>query len=324
MRRRIPRRDGEPTGVGATLRNLHLRYALDLICLHSAGGADASEVIDVAHTERIPTLYVHHFANDRLRGVSLRSQLERVDGIAGVCGLDVSSVFAARFRNISDGIDVTFFRRDDARVLGRTFAGPVIFLPARITPSKGQADLIRAAGELKRRGAQFHVVLAGRTDDVGFLNDLKKLIEGEELREHVEFLGHLDRATLRDWHAASSVMAFPTYNHEGLGRVSVEAQAMEVPPIVYDVGGTAEALKDRETGFLVPLGDFNAFVNRIEQLLNDSELRIRMGKSARRFVEERYSLQSLAEKHEKFYLDVLSDSRSSFRKSQLTGARRSF
>ncbi|MDB6127436.1 MAG: hypothetical protein JWM35_1332, partial [Verrucomicrobia bacterium] len=176
-RRKIPRRDGEPAHAGETVRTLHQRFKADLICLHSAGAADVSEILAVAEEAKIPVVYVHHFSNDRLGGVSMRTQLDQVDGVAGVSGADIPSFLRARFRNVSDGIDTDFFQRSRAQPVGRTYAAPLIFLPARITPTKGQADLVRAAGELKRRGLEFHVAFAGRTDTPAFFEELKRLIE---------------------------------------------------------------------------------------------------------------------------------------------------
>jgi glycosyltransferase involved in cell wall biosynthesis len=308
-RRRTPRREGEPENAGETVRALHRRHPLDLICLHSAGGADASEILDAAQTEHIPFVYIHHFSNDRLRSLSVRSQIERMTGVAGVCGVDVPPYLEKRFRNVSDGIDTDFFRRDRAKPLGRSFKGPVIFLPARITPSKGQADLVRAAGELKRRGLDFHVVLAGRTDDAVFLETLRRSIQKEKLADRVEFVGQLAPTELRDWYAASSILAFPTRHHEGLPRILLESQAMRVPPIVHDIGGTSEGVRDHATGFLVRPGDFADLVLRLVQLLEDGHLCLSMGNAARRLIEEQFSLRALAERHERYYCTILGPTR---------------
>ncbi len=299
--RRVPRRDGEPAGAGEVVRALHGSRPLDLICLHSAGGADASEILDAAEAEGIPVVYIHHFSNDRLVGLSLHQQMDRLCGVGGVCGANLPGFLKGRFHMVGDGIDTSFFQRAAARPTGRDFDAPVVFLPARITPTKGQEELIRAAGELRREKLDFHLVFAGRTDDGAFLSQLRKVAADLGLEKRVHFLGQLDTAQLRDWYAAASILAFPTRHHEGLPRIILEAQAMGVPSIVFEIGGTAEGLKHGETGFVVKSGDRDGFLSRLRQLLKDEEMRGRMGAAGRIFVEEQFSLDSLAQRHEQFY-----------------------
>jgi glycosyltransferase involved in cell wall biosynthesis len=305
MRLSVRRRDGEPCGVGSTVLSLHRRRPLDLICLHEAGGADVAEILDVARLEQIPTAYVHHYSNDRLSAISVRNQLACVSGVAGVSGSNVPSFLKSRFQNVSDGIDTSFFQRERAAPPVRNSSIPMIFLPARITPTKGQADLIRAAGLLKRQGFDFHVVFAGRTDTRQFQAELTYLVQREGVEGNVSFAGELDLEGLRDWYAAASIMAFPTRHHEGLPRILLECQSMEIPPVVYNSGGAASGLKDGETGFLVRLGDFDGLVARLKELLQDKARRTAMGLAGRRFVEEQFSLQALADRHERFYLQAL-------------------
>ena len=181
----------------------------------------------------------------------------------------------------------------------------MIFLPARITPKKGQAELIRAAGILRRRGLQCRVVLAGRTDNPGFMRELRELTKLEGLTDLVEFTGHLDVCELREWYARAAIVGFPTRHPEGLGRILLECQAMEVPPIVYNIGGTSEGVQDGETGFLVRLGDFGGFVERISELLANETRRRQMARAARRFVLRDFSLEALAARHEQFYAPFL-------------------
>jgi glycosyltransferase involved in cell wall biosynthesis len=206
---------------------------------------------------------------------------------------------------VSDGIDVDFFRREKARSVARDSKIPILFLPARITRAKGQLDLVRAGGELLRQGLRFQIVFAGRVDSDEFLGELKSEITRAGLKNCVTFCGQLDAAGLRDWYAASAVMAFPTHHHEGLPRILLEAQAMELPVVVHDIGGTSEGIQDHQTGYLITLNDRQNLTRRIGNLLHDSAKREQFGKSGRKWVEEKFSLDALAERHENFYLNAL-------------------
>lgn len=302
---KVPRRAGEPDGAGAKFQELLRRFPVDLVVLHSSGGADASEILSRAQSAKVPALLVHHFANDRLKSLAIGRQAAQAAGVGGVCGVNAPDYLHGKFSNVSDGIDPDFFRRENARPVALVSKDPVLFLPARITPAKGQLDLVRAAGELLRLGLLFQIVFAGRVDSNEFLLELKKEIAGAGLERRVRFLGQLDAAGLRDWYAVSAILAFPTHHHEGLPRILLEAQAMELPVVVHDIGGTSEGIQNGKTGFLIAPGDRQSLVQRLGELLRDSARRKQFGGAGRELVEAKYSLTALAERHEVFYRSAL-------------------
>jgi glycosyltransferase involved in cell wall biosynthesis len=64
------------------------------------------------------------------------------------------------------------------------------------------------------------------------------------------------------WMSAADIMVLPSYS-EGLPNVVMEALSCGTPAIVTDVGGCPEVVRDGETGFVVPVGDVDALVERI-------------------------------------------------------------
>ena len=297
----VPRRAGEPDGAGKKFQEITARFSVDLVVLHSSGGADASEILAEAERAKIPAAIVHHFANDRFKSLAICRQTMSARTVGGVCGVTVPNYLQSRFANLSDGIDTEFFHRQQARPIAVPVAEPILFLPARIMATKGQLDLIRAGGELLRQGLKFQIALAGRVDSEEFLAELKKEIAAAGLTDRVTFTGLLDAAGLRDWYAASAVLAFPTRHHEGLPRILMEAQALELPVVVNDIGGTSEGVRHGQTGFLVSVGDQAGLVQRIGQLLRNPAHRQQFGQAGRRLVEEKFSLEKLAVRHETFY-----------------------
>lgn len=303
--RRVPRRPGEPSAAGAEFTQLLRRFKIDLVILHSSGGADVSEIISAARRANIPVALVYHFSNDRLAGLSLRQQAADLAGVAGVYGGDVPKYLRARFTNVSDGVDTDFFRAELAAKLPPKFSSPILFLPARITRTKGQTDVLKVAGLLKKRGLAVTVAFAGRVDSPEFEHELRTLAEKESLGDAVQFVGQLNAAQLRDWYAAARVLVFPTRHHEGMPRILMECQAMGLPPVVYDIGGTSEGLVDGRTGFLISPGNVPALAEAVAKLVCDDTLHAAMAKAGRRLVEEKFSLPALAKRHEDFCLKVL-------------------
>ncbi len=81
---------------------------------------------------------------------------------------------------------------------------------------------------------------------------------------------------------------------------------MKKPVVAYDRGGTSRAFLANETGFLVEAGNVEALADRIGFLLANESTRLRMGERGREFVSSRFSISSLIQRHEAFYLGALS------------------
>jgi glycosyltransferase involved in cell wall biosynthesis len=112
---------------------------------------------------------------------------------------------------------------------------------------------------------------------------------------HIDVHGALTQDQVREVLARSTALALPTRRHgqwrEAAGLVTLEAQAMGVPVVVYDSGGAREMLDDGVTGFVVPEGDAEALGNALGSLLELVEREhVAMGERARSFVVEHRSL----------------------------------
>lgn len=304
-RRKVPMRAGQPWNAGAKAAEIFRRFKVDLTVLHASGGADASEIIRAAKFANVPVALIHHFSNDRLGGISLRQQTVSIDAVGGASWVGVPAYLKKRFWNLSDAVDLDFYDKRKASPVPIHFTLPVIYAPGRITPEKGQMDVVKVASLLARRGFPTTVVFAGRIESPDFEAQLREAAKHENLSDRIVFLGQISLEQYRNWFGAAHVTLMPTYHHEGMPRTLIDSQAMKVPPIVYDIGGTKEGLKDRETGFLIELGNINAVAQATEVLLRDSARHARMADAGRTFVENQFSLQAFASRHEDFYLAAL-------------------
>ncbi len=310
LRRYSPRpRAFEVVNAREIAKKIFQEYNVDLLVMHYVGGVDSAEIIEEAKNLGIPYIFINHFANAGFINISVREQIKDAAGIAGVSNVGVPRRLNGRFCNLSDGIDTEVFNPARTRMLGIETNIPTIIYPARITRVKGQSDLIKAYVKLRREGLRARIVFAGRTDSIEYEKELKELVRKKGLTNDVLFVGQLNTEELRDWYGVSSIMAFPTYHQEGLGRILAEAQAMKVPPVAYIVGGTPEGIQHGKTGFLVRKGDIRAFTERLRELLTDETKRKTMGEEGRRFVQKNFSLEALADRHEEYYLRVLSNAK---------------
>lgn len=296
----------EIRNAGEIIRRLKQDYNVDLLVMHHVGTVDSSKMIEEASKLGIPYIFINHFSNDSFSNVSIREQLEGAAGLAGVNGIGVPKRLRDHFCNLSDGIDIEKYDPVRARAVRIGTDMPIVIYPARIVRVKGQHDLINAYAMLRREGLRARIILAGRTDSPEYANELRELVNKHGLDEDILFVGQLNGEELRDWYGISSVLAFPTYHQEGLGRILVEAQAMKVPAVAYIIGGTPEGIQHEKTGFLVRKGDIPTFAKRLKELLKDEAKRKRMGEEGRKFVLENFSLEALADRHEQYYSRILS------------------
>ena len=75
---------------------------------------------------------------------------------------------------------------------------------------------------------------------------------------------------------------------EGFGLVIVEAEAMGVPVVVSDISGPIDAMRDGETGIVVPVRNVNALAAALQTLLNDDAKRMACGTAAATFARDNF------------------------------------
>jgi glycosyltransferase involved in cell wall biosynthesis len=176
---------------------------------------------------------------------------------------------------------------------------PVVAEIARLCDVKGQRDLIRALADVPHA----RLLLAGRDLERGgeYLAALEREAERAGVRARVEFAGHRDDVPeLLD---RVDVVALPSWT-EGLPMIVLEAMAHGRPVLATPVGGTPEAVVDGETGLLVPPRDPQALASALRRLLDDAELRARLGAAGRKRVEELFSAAEMEQRVLEIYDDT--------------------
>jgi glycosyltransferase involved in cell wall biosynthesis len=277
-------------------------YSVDLVALHWLS-YDVGTLVSNAVKRRIPYIVINHFDNRRLSATSTLRCVKKAAAVGGVSNQNVPRELEDIYVNLSDAIDTDFFSTSRAKPVSRP-EGFVVLLPSRLIAGKGHGDLLCAVKSLVQKDVNVSVVFVGAVESHLLLADLEKHAALLGIQNRILFLGQLTAESLRDWYAASDVVVLPS-NSEGLGRVLLEAQAMTKPVIAYDCSGMPEAMLANKTGFLVKTGDYAALGERINYLFNHPTERFSMGTRGREFVQGRFSVSSLIERHEQFYSTVL-------------------
>ena len=123
------------------------------------------------------------------------------------------------------------------------------------------------------------------------------------LERRVRFLGFVPN--VQRWMQAADGFVLSS-RYEGLPMVLLEAGACGVPAVATDVPGTREAIVNEETGWLAPAADADALARAMAKLMRTPiEERRAMGESARRMVRERFSLETVLDRWEQLYAELL-------------------
>ena len=136
--------------------------------------------------------------------------------------------------------------------------------------------------------------------------ELEELSRKYEVKGHVKFVGFVDENLKPLYYKAADVFCLPSIiTSESFGIVNLEAMACGVPVVASKIGGIPDVVKNGKTGILVPPRDPKALAEAIICLLQDENVRRKMGRNARKKAEN-YSWKRIAEKYERVYEELIS------------------
>lgn len=194
---------------------------------------------------------------------------------------------------------------------------------ASVVPFKGHHHLLAAIAELNRRGWGNRVVVL-------CVGDIEP-----EYQEHADWLMQRQRQlgltniTFTGWQAdpfpfyqVADIEVLPSVSrdvidygdrtvevggNEGFPNTHLEAMHFGLPIVGTDIAGVREQVVDSENGFLVPPGDALALADALERLLQDADLRSRLGQAGRERVEEKFSTAAHVKGMMQVYRELLGD-----------------
>lgn len=210
--------------------------------------------------------------------------------------VDVQGVQRDRVTLLPPALDPIFQERMSAGINGDVHlpSGLRLLTVARLAATergKGIEDVLQALPQVLKVVPDAWYVVVGDGDDRARLE-----LKAKELgvADHTVFAGWVPERELIGYYQACDVYVMPS-RKEGFGIVFLEAMACGKPVIGGNHAGTPDLIRDGVTGYLVNHGDVRALADRLGRILADSELRARMGRAARQWVHERYTLRAFSE-----------------------------
>ena len=202
---------------------------------------------------------------------------------------------AARMTRLAPGVDSGAFHpgaggaavRDRLGLAGR----PVVVCVSRLVPRTGQDTLIRAWPQVRAAVPDAALLLVGGGPYAG---QLRRLVSGLGVAGSVIFTGAVPWPELPSYYDAGDVFAMPCRTRrrgldvEGLGIVYLEASATGLPVIGGDSGNAPDAIRDGETGYVVPGRSPAAVAGRLVHLLTDRAGARAMGEKGMAWVDQEW------------------------------------
>ncbi len=175
------------------------------------------------------------------------------------------------------GISVNRTRGFESRTRIETNGKRTILFVGRLSEVKGVDVLIKAATRIKNA----KLIIAGDGQERSRLEEL-----ANRLSVDARFIGHIAASERDELFAACDMVVVPSRvmadgRTEGLPVVCLEAMAAGCVVVASRVGGVPEIIKHNENGFLVDADNELMLARAINRALDDDELRMRVGVSAR-------------------------------------------
>ena len=204
-----------------------------------------------------------------------------------VLGAFWARVIAERVPEVADRISVLPNATSPCR-LEQEFAADgrvrITFL-GQLGRRKGTPQLIEALGRLAGR----HDWLATIAGD-GDVDESRDRVSERGIADRTEIPGWLSSAATQQLLRRTDILVLPSFS-ENLPMVILEAFAHGIAVVSTPVGAVPEVIDHDRTGLLVPVNDVLALVVALERLINEPQLRNRLGSAAKRVHAERYEIE---------------------------------
>ena len=223
---------------------------------------------------------------------------------------------------ISEGVDVQLFNpnvnTDEIKAEYGLTGKVVVLFVGRLSRTKGIEYLIRATNILVNdwdyRDIIFLLVgpdvVREAIDQPIDMEGLLRFMDKNQLRQNVVFLGGFPHEELRKFYAACDIFILPSVV-DIFGLVVTEALASGRPVVGTRVGAIPAQIKDGWNGFLIDPGDELQIAEKIKYLVDNPEERTRMGANGRRYAEQEFDWEKVAEKLVAIYSEQTQERRGS-------------
>lgn len=283
------------------VNELYKKEHFDITHGHSIYSPTAVGVSNLSSgIRRVPSMITNHsfLGNSMLNPAYiavLRLSLRKVNSFIAVSEAvkrDLRSILGKSLRGrpiytIPNGIDTEFWRPAEDKEetkLELGYKGVVVTTTSRLTKRKRVHIIPKIARTIREDyGDNITFLIIG---DGPERKNIEKAIKKYRVNDMVKLLGKQPRENIKKYLQASDIYLSPTI-YEAFGLAALEALACGVPVVANNHGGISEIVNHNSSG-LLSQNDYELLQN-LRKLIEDEELREKMGKEARRSVEKRFT-----------------------------------
>ncbi|MEX1003128.1 MAG: glycosyltransferase family 4 protein [Crocinitomicaceae bacterium] len=153
---------------------------------------------------------------------------------------------------------------------------PIILTVGALKRRKGQLHTLKAVHELTKDYPNILYVIVGDDSDIEYKNDFLSFVKENNLENNILITGSVSDSELSAWYKNSDIFVLNSINHdghfEGFGLVYLEAGMTGLPVVGSLENGAEDAIRNRETGILVPQGDLKYLTGAILEIIRNEDL----------------------------------------------------
>lgn len=176
-----------------------------------------------------------------------------------------------------------------------------IVVPANLSPRKGHIEFLDVIEKVLKLYPNLQVIFMGRDDMHGLV---QQEISKRSLGNNVHCIGYVSDPL--EHISSSTIVVLPSLYGEGCPTALLEASALGIPVVAYDIDGIGEVIANGESGLLFPVGS-PEIVDGILKLLSSPKLRKCMGTSARQLIQKQFDITVAVKKHDQIWPHLIKD-----------------
>lgn len=208
--------------------------------------------------------------------------------LSNILTFDIKKVYTGAAFIVSNAIEDTTYRFKKKNNIFK-----ICFI-SNLIKSKGIYVFFEILKHLKMRNQNFKAYIIGAEVDMKY-HILQAKINEAGLSKLVNLCGAKYGNDKMEILSSSDLFVFPTLN-DVWGLVVLEAMQIGIPVIASNEGAIPDMIKNGLNGYLIEKGNALEFANKIQYLIENPEIRIKMGKESRRLYEENFTEEKMIEK----------------------------
>jgi glycosyltransferase involved in cell wall biosynthesis len=206
----------------------------------------------------------------------------------------------SRIEVVSNGIDIQQGTSGKHEVIRRELGFDADHLVLGMVanynrPVKGVGNFLDAIPAIVKEMPSARFLFVGGGDEENSLRDKARSLG---IEKYVVFVGY--KKDIRPYYEIMDISVLTSFS-EGLSLTLLESMGYGIPIVATRVGGNPEVVEEGLTGYLVPVNDTPALVDRIVKLLKDQDLRQNMGREGRLRAERQFQMRGVANRYLELY-----------------------